>query len=151
MPGTKLNARDLIVEVEDPDTADDWTQVDGINSATVNKAENEEITDTTTFESDGDYEHEIMQRGRSLALVGFYYDDAGERDPGQLLVETMADRKASESLGRVRMRYPSWEDWVIWTATFSEGEQGGGNNDKTSFNATIRRSGPSDSEPVNPA
>lgn len=148
MPGQKLNARDLIVEVENPDTPDDWTQVDGINSATINKAENEEITDTTTYASDGDYEHEVMQRGRALTLAGFYYDDVGARDPGQLLVETLADRKGTESLGTVRMRYPSWPDWVVWTATFSEGEIGGGNNDKASFNATVRRSGPSRTEPV---
>lgn len=151
MPGVKLNARDLIVEVADPEVADTWVEVDGITSATINKAENEETADTTTYGSDGEYEHEIMQRGGSLSLEGFYYDDDGEQDDGQGVCSEMATRKAEESLGEVRMRYPSWTDWVVWTCTFSEGEIGGANNDKASWNMTIGRSGAARAETVETA
>jgi hypothetical protein len=33
--------------------------------------------------------------------------------------------------------------WTVWTATFSQGEQGGGTNDMTSWSATCTKSGPS--------
>lgn len=150
MPGHKLNARDLIVEVRDPDEdgSATWVEVDGLNSATINKAENEEITDTTTFTSGGAYEHEVMQRGKALTLVGFYLDDEGNRDPGQEVIERLATRVGTDSLGEIRMRYPSWDEWVVWDCTASEGESGGDNNAKTSFNATIRRSGATRSEAV---
>lgn len=141
MPGSKLNARDLIVEVSDGAGTPVFIEIDGLTSAMINKAENEEEADTTTFSSDGEFEHEIMQRGGSLSLEGFYYDDAGNQDPGQGRCSELATKKGSESHGVIRMRYPSWTDWVEWTATFSEGEIGGGNNDKASWAMTIKRSG----------
>lgn len=148
MPGQKINARDLIVEVADPVTPDTWVEVDGITSATINRAENEEEVDTTTYQSQGEFEHEIMQRGGSLTLEGFLYDDTGAPDPGQGICSDLATMKGRASLGDVRMRYPSWLEWVEWTATFSEGEIGGGNNDKASWNMTVKRSGSARSEVV---
>lgn len=148
MPGRKLNARDLIAEVRDVDDPETWVEIDGITTATINRAENEEVQDTTTYGSDGEYEQEIMQRGGSLSLEGFLYDDEGEPDPGQGICSEMATRKAEESLGEIRMRYPSWTEWIEWTATFSEGELGGGPNAKTSWNQTITRSGAARRTPV---
>lgn len=140
MAGVKINARDIILEIQDSD--DTWIEIDGLTSVTINKSENEENVDTTTFASEGHYEQEIMQRGATMTLEGFLLqDDTGTQDPGQARCEDIATMMAQDSVGRVRHRHPNENEWREWDATVSVGEQGGGNNAKTSWNATLTRSG----------
>lgn len=147
MSGSKIPARNIILEVEDD--ADTFVEIDGLNSVTVNPGENEETTDTTTYASDGAYEQQVMQRGATLELEGFMHkDDTGELDPGQARCEEMASKVGQESLSKVRFRHPDDDEWKVWTATFSLGGQGGGNNAMTSWACTITRSGKSTTETV---
>lgn len=141
----KVNARDIIIEVE-TDVADTWAGIrPGLTSATINKAENEEVADTTTYGSEGEYEQEVMQRGATMEVEARMLKDdtTGELDEGQARCEVLATKKGAESLGRIRFRHPMDTNWTIWTATVSVGEQGGETNDKTSWNATFTKSGAS--------
>lgn len=141
----KVNARDIIIEVE-TEVADTWAGIrPGLTSATINKAENEEKSETTTYGSEGEYEEEVMQRGASMEVEALMLkDDAtGALDEGQARCEVLATKKGAESLGRIRFRHPMDTNWTIWTATVSVGEQGGGNNDKTSWSCTFTKSGAS--------
>ncbi|MGH3323262.1 MAG: phage tail tube protein [Streptomyces sp.] len=140
----KINARDIVLQVLAAD-ATTWVEVAGLNSVTVNPGENEETADTTTYASQGAYEQEVMQRGASLVLEGFLLkdDSTGVQDPGQARVEVVGAAVAEESVGQVRFRHPVDTLWKVWNCTVSLAEQGGGNNDKTGWGATITRSGAS--------
>lgn len=145
MVARKINARDLIIQVRGADGTT-WSAIGGLTSATPNPSENAETVDTTTFGSLGNYEGEIMQRGASLALEGFLVKDdtTGALDIGQARCEVLATQTGYASLGAIRFRHPMDTAWKVWLeATFSVGEQGGGNNDKTGWKCDITRSGPS--------
>ncbi|MEC3977905.1 phage tail tube protein [Amycolatopsis sp. H20-H5] len=145
MVARKINARDIIIQVREADGIT-WSAIGGLNSATPNPSENEETVDTTTFGSQGNYEQEIMQRGASLALEGFLIKDdtTGTQDPGQARCEVVGTLTGYASLGAIRFRHPMDAAWKVWPeATFTIGEQGGGNNDKTGWKCDIMRSGPS--------
>ncbi|MBF8186320.1 hypothetical protein ITP53_11280 [Nonomuraea sp. K274] len=151
MAQRRINARDIIMEIEN-EAPEAWLRVERLTSVTVNPGENEETAETTDFESGGSYEQEIMQRGASMELEGLMLKDdlTGALPPGRARVEAMAgeDAVGSDSLTRVRFRHPIDPNWKIWTCTVTLGEQGGGNNDKTSWSATITKSGKSETEPV---
>ncbi|MCO1575031.1 hypothetical protein M8C13_04560 [Crossiella sp. SN42] len=142
MAQTKILARDVIFQVETT-TPNTWLAVSYLNSATLNPAENEEVGDATTFESAGQYEGVPMQRGAAFELEGLLSKDniTGVQDPGQARVEVLAAAVGYAGLARVRFRHPLDTEWQIWTALFSLGEQGGGNNDLSTWGATITRSG----------
>jgi len=147
----RINARDIIVQVED-DTPETWLTVERLQSVTFNPGENEETVDVTDFDSGGAYEQEIMQRGASMTLEGLVIkDDAtGALPPGRARIEEMAgeDKLGSDSLGRIRFRHPMDTTWRVWTCTFTLGEQGGGTNEKTTWSATITKSGRTTTMPV---
>jgi hypothetical protein len=84
-----------------------------------------------------------MQRGKTLKLAGFRLldPDTGALDPGQALVETLAEAKSDDSLGSIRFAHESETDWEVWTATAELDDQGGGNNDKVSWGVTFTKSG----------
>ncbi|MFM9613915.1 phage tail tube protein [Streptomyces niveiscabiei] len=138
-----IDARGWVFEVEDADT-DAWLPIAGINTFAHNPGENEETVETTVFESDGAYEQDVMQRGASLNVEGQYRIDKTTRaqDPGQAYIDHVwTNRLGFESRGRVRWRHESQAQWVVWEATVTPGEQGGGNNDKTSWSASFTRCG----------
>ncbi|MEV4457011.1 hypothetical protein [Microbispora sp. NPDC049633] len=145
MAQRRINARDMIVQVEDS-TPDEWLPIERLQNVVVNPGENEETVDVSDYDSDGAYEQEIMQRGASLTLEGLALEDdsTGALPPGRARVEAMAgeDKVGSDSLGRIRFRSPRSSTWRIWDCTFSLGEQGGATNDKVSWSATITKSGP---------
>lgn len=145
MTQRRINARDIIMQVEDS-TPESWLTVEHLTNVNVNPSENEETAEVTDFDSEGVYEQEIMQRGASMELEGLLMKDdtTGALLPGRARVEAMAgeDKVGSASLGRIRFRHPMDGQWRIWTCTFTLAEQGGGNNDKTSWGATITKSGP---------
>ena len=149
MPAEKIPARDIIIQVEES-TADTWAQINQLTSATFNPSENEETADTTTFDSQGEYEQLIMQRGAVMEMEGYLRKDSatGAMDAGQARVEALAKLKGVGSLGRLRFRHPMDGEWQIWNATFTVGEQGGGTNDMTSWAATITKSGPTETATV---
>lgn len=143
MAMVKVNARDFIVQVADVDGLS-WIDVANLNSLTLNPAENEEMVDTTTFDSGGTYETEVMQRGASFSLEGYQTKDGttGVKDPGQKRCEELAQLIGYDSLGQMRFRSVMDTSWTVWTATFSVGEQGGGTNDKSTWSCAVTRSGP---------
>jgi hypothetical protein len=140
----KIPARDMILEVELADAVT-YQTVGALNTITVNKGENEETEDVTTYDSDGAYEERVMQRGASLTLAGFMHKDnqTGAQDPGQARIEELSDKTLEESIGKVRFRHPTDTEWTVWNATFRLTEQGGPQNANTTWGATIRRSGKS--------
>ncbi|MEV8055152.1 hypothetical protein AB0P37_01145 [Streptomyces antimycoticus] len=131
--------------MEDADAgAETWLPISGITTFTHNPGENEETVDTTAFDSDGLYEQDVMQRGATLEVEGQYRIDKTTKaqDPGQAYIDhEWAQRLGIDSRNRVRWRHNTQTQWVIWDATVTPGEQGGGNNDKTSWSATITRCG----------
>ncbi|MCK9896975.1 phage tail tube protein [Frankia sp. AgB32] len=144
MVATQVPARSLIVQVRAADGTT-WLPIKGITQWTMNPAEGEEVTDTTTYDSQGDAESRKMQRGKSIKGEGKLYKDSvtGAQDPGQARCEVIADSLAEDSVGRVRFRHPMDTQWKVWDAIFSVGEQGGGNNDMTSWSVTATRTGSS--------
>lgn len=140
----KIPARDIIVQVREADGTT-WTEIGAMTSVKHNPGENEENTDTTSYDSDGNYEQRVMQRGAALTLEGFMLQDpiSGARDPGQARCEAIATGVAEASLGKLRFRHPADTNWRVWDATFSLGEQGGETNDMSAWACTVTRSGAS--------
>ncbi|MFE1070998.1 phage tail tube protein [Streptomyces sp. NPDC058783] len=140
-----IDARGWIFEVEDADAGTEtWLPVLGITTFTVNPGENEEVADTTAFDSEGQYSQDVMQRGATLSLEGQYRIDKTTKaqDPGQAYIDTVwANLLGIESQNRIRYRHTSQTKWAIWDATVTPGEQGGGTNEKTTWSATITRCG----------
>lgn len=142
MSALKYDARACSFQIES-NTPGTWTDIGGINTFT--KGRTSANTDTTTYASNGDAEQQIMQRGMTLKLAGFRLmdPDTGALDPGQALVEALADAKSDDSLGAIRFAAPGDTTWEVWTATAELDDQGGGNNDKVSWGVTFTRSGAS--------
>lgn len=137
----KYNARDVEFAVEDFLSPGTWIAIGGIN--TFSKSHEEETTDTTTFASNGQAESQKMQLGKQLTIEGLRLRDSvtGAGDPGQAKVEALAGRLGEDSLGRVRFSHKNDTTWEVWTAHANLGDQGGDNNEKTSWSATFTRSG----------
>ncbi len=146
MTQRKVPARDLILQVSDGAASPTWLGIAALNKITVNPGEQEQAVDITTFDSAGQYEEVKLQRGASLKPEGFLHKDhlTGAQDPGQARCETLATAVGYASQGSIRFRHPADTVWKVWnTATFSLAEQGGGNNDMTSWSVSIMRSGAS--------
>ncbi|MGW4727667.1 phage tail tube protein [Streptomyces shenzhenensis] len=147
-----IDARGWIFEVQDLSATDEtWLPIAGLTTFGHNPGENEETADTTAFESEGHYEEDVMQRGASLTLEGQYRVDKTSRaqDPGQAYVDTdWAQRLGIDSRNPIRWRHQTQTQWVVWDATCTPGEQGGGTNEKTTWSVTVRRSGPASSAVV---
>ncbi|MGW7514782.1 phage tail tube protein [Streptomyces sp. NPDC054796] len=152
MAGRPISARDWIFEVEDHATPGTWLTIGRLTSWNVNPSENEETADTTTFDSEGHYEQDVMQRGATLSIEGKYAANSGVQDPGQAYIDDVwTYRLGEESRGQVRYRHKSQTSWAVWECTVSPGERGGETNDKVSWSASFTRCGPPTSEAVTPA
>lgn len=137
----KVNARDWSFELNTGTVAlPVWTEIGEINTMTLSRSK--EDTDTTVFDSNGNAEHEVMQRGQSFTIEGFYGENPadGVRDAGQAAVEALADATGIASLKQVRVTSPGGTT-KTFLASAEVGDVGGGNNDKTSWSATFTRSG----------
>ncbi|MCG7524942.1 hypothetical protein MHW47_10900 [Streptomyces sp. OfavH-34-F] len=151
--GRPIDARGWYFEVEDITTPATpvWLRLPNIRSWTYNPSENEETADTTTNDSEGLYEQDVMQRGAKLEVSGEYAQTSGTRDPGQAYIDNVwGYRLGSESRNRIRYRHKSQTDWTIWECTVTPGEQGGEHNAKTSWGATFTRCGAPSTEAVVP-
>jgi hypothetical protein len=145
MTQRKINSRDIYFQISDGAASPTYLDLENMASFTFNPGENEEIVDTSDFDSDGAYEQEIMQRGASIAAEGMAKQDhlTGALQPGRARVEAMAGETAlgADSLAQIRFRYPADTNWRVWNCTVTLGEQGGGSNDKLSWSATFTKSG----------
>ncbi|MET9510756.1 hypothetical protein ABZX62_20240 [Streptomyces flavidovirens] len=141
MAVTKYNARDLTFQIENLTTPATWIEIGGIT--TFSKTHEEEVAETTTFGSDGQAESQKMQISKQLTLEGFRLKDTatGALDVGQAEVEKLAGRLGDLSLGKIRFSAPGDTTWEVWTCHVNLGDQGGGNNDKTTWAVTFTRSG----------
>lgn len=140
--GRPIDARGWIFEVENHATPNTFIPVRNLTSWTLNPGENEETADTTTFDSNGYYEQDVMQRGATIEVSGQYAATNGTRDPGQLYIdETWAYMLGEDSRGRMRYRHTTQTEWTVWECTVTPGEQGGETNAKTSWGATFTRCG----------
>lgn len=149
--GRPIDARGWIFEVEDADAPSTWLPVGGITTFTHNPGENEETADVTVFDSEGFYEQDVMQRGATLSISGLYHVNKGTttQDAGQAYIDhEWAQRLGIESRNNVRWRHKTQNTWVLWEATVTPGEQGGGNNEKTTWSATFTRCGAPTTAPV---
>jgi predicted secreted protein len=142
MAATKYNARDVIFQLLDP-VGGTYVQINGLNTFT--KGRDSKDVDVTTFASAGNAESEVMQRGKSMKLQGFRLKDAatGALDPGQLLVENLADQVGDPSVGTFRFAAPGDATYEVWQVTAVMGDEGGADNDKVSWSVTLTRTGAS--------
>jgi hypothetical protein len=139
--GRPIDARGWLFEVESA-TPDTWLRLSKLKSWTYNPSENEEAADTTTNDSDGYYEQDIMQRGATIEVSGLYAATSGTPDPAQDYIDkTWAFQFGEESRGRMRYRHTSQTQWTVWECTVSPGEQGGETNAKTTWGAKFTRCG----------
>lgn len=139
--GRPIDARGWEFEIEG-ETADTFVRLGNLTSWTHNPGENEETADTTTFDSDGYYEQDVMQRGATIEVSGLYAATSGTRDAGQDYVDKVwTYRLGEESRGTMRYRHVSQTEWTVWECTVTPGEQGGETNAKTSWGATFTRCG----------
>jgi hypothetical protein len=130
----RYNARDCVFEIE-AETPATWIEIAEIN--TFSKSHEEETADVTTFASQGQAESRKMQVGKSLELEGFH----NPTDPGQIRVEEASELLGEESVIRVRFHAPGATSWTVWNAHVNLGDQGGGNNDPSSWSCTFTRTG----------
>jgi hypothetical protein len=137
----KYNARDVEFQIEDFLSPGTWIAIGGLN--TFGKSHEEETADTTDYASNGQAESQKMQIGKQLQIEGLRLRDSvtGAIDPGQAKVEALSERLGEDSLGRLRFSHKLDTTWEVWTAHVNLGDQGGGNNDKTTWSATFTRSG----------
>jgi hypothetical protein len=143
MAVTKFLARDLSIYIDgDPASGggDSWVKINGLNTLTHSPTSSD--AETTDFNSAGHSEHMKAERGESWTLAGFTLEDVatGDRDPGQLLVENLAQKMGLTSLESFQIRSPGGN-----TATFQASAEvtraGGGNNDPAAWQAVVRVSG----------
>ncbi|GAB3437492.1 phage tail tube protein [Actinophytocola sediminis] len=150
MTQRKQLMRDMVIQVQAADGIT-WLAIAGRTDITINPAENEETTDTTDMDSDGEWEGIPTQRGGSIEIEGFLMADhiTDAEDPGQTRCMDLAALKGYDALGGIRFRRPAGTAWKVWpTALFSVGEQSGDNNAVISWSCTVTRSGASTTEAV---
>ncbi|HET8641465.1 MAG TPA: hypothetical protein VFM37_05980 [Pseudonocardiaceae bacterium] len=145
MAPVQTPARDLIVQVRDADGTT-WLGIAGSTNFKLNPSENAEYEETTTRGSGGAYEEVPMQRGAMIEIEGRHISDSitGVQDAGQKRCEDLAAAVGYAGVGAIRFRHPLatvWKQWVSPGAVFELSEQGGGNNNMTSWGVKIRRSG----------
>ncbi|APD18655.1 major tail protein [Streptomyces phage Mojorita] len=148
--GRPLDARGWEFEVEDTTpTTPVWLRLNNLNQWSYSPSENEETADTTTNDSAGYYEQDIMQRGATLEVTGQYAQTGGVRDAAQEYIDTVwTYRFGAESRGRMRYRHKTQTKWSVWECTVTPGEQGGEHNAKVTWGATFTRCGAPTSENV---
>ena len=134
----KVSARKWIFNVSS-DGGTTWVPILGLKTFTLGESSTK--TDTTDYEADGEETHEVMSRTGSLKLEGFFLEDStGARDPGQAAVEAFGRAVGSASIGDFKATSPSGKLYTF-SGSVDIGDEGGDNNAKTSFSATISRSG----------
>lgn len=143
MVAIKLNARDMIVQISDGTATPVWTEIGGLTSFKFDPGKEEKTADTTTFQSGGSYEEEVLQRGATISVDGLRIADGttGVPDLGQSGVEILHGKLGPASVGSVRFRHLLDTTWKVWKATTKLGAQDGKTNDKLGWAAEFNRCG----------
>ncbi|MFC8095373.1 phage tail tube protein [Streptomyces sp. NPDC057301] len=153
--GRPIDARGWVFEVRDQSRAhrERWLPIENLTSWSHNASENEETAETTSFDSKGWFEQDVMQRGGVIEIEGQWALDThtGQQAEGQAYVDQFwAQRLGIDSRNEIRYRHDSQDLWVIWEATVTPDEQSGETNDKTSWSASFTQCGRPRYEPVFP-
>lgn len=121
-----------------------WTEIKGITEISPSHEGNN--TNTTGFDSEGQAQHLVTQRSKSLSLSGFQvYDTSdGTKDPGQeAILDADAEIGQDAAIDFRLVHRVTNEIMAHYDATVQVGSPyGGGTNDASTFNATITRNGP---------
>ena len=140
MATVEVLARNWDLEIEDPNTAGTFVEIGGINSFTFSSDVNN--ADTTTFSDLGWESHLAASRSRSLSMDGFYLvdPDTGDLDEGQEILNDAAAEMGQDSLIKFQLTDPGGNT-KEFEATVNLADQGGGNDDPTSWGAELDVSG----------
>lgn len=144
MAKTKFLARDLTIEVEDPDlSGETFIPIGGLNSLTHSPSTTR--ADTTDFDSNGHEEHLVAQRGESWTLAGYYIEDVvtGEKDAGQARCEALGLVGSLASMGRFRVTSPGGNT-ITFDGSCEVTLHGGGTNDAAAWQCVVTVSGASE-------
>lgn len=140
MPAVKVLARGWKLEIDTGTTTPTWTQIKGISSFTFSNGKND--ADTTDFDSNGNQEHIVASRNRTLSAEGFYLEDAATktRDVGQQAIEDAGVAIGTASIKKFRLTSPAGIKREF-SASVNVGDTGGGNDDPTSWGFELTVSG----------
>jgi hypothetical protein len=141
MAKLKILARNWLIETDTSTTATPaWTKIGGINTFTLSN--DKEDTDVTDFDSAGFSEHMVAARTTEVGFEGFFLEDPadGTRDAGQQFLEDKGELVGPAAMVKIRITSPG-KKGKIYTGSIAIGDVGGGNNDATSWGATMTVSG----------
>ncbi|TFV91408.1 hypothetical protein [Blastococcus sp. CT_GayMR16] len=118
-----------------------WTPIGGLNSLTFSTEKTD--TDDTDFDSDGNAEHKVAQRARSISAEGFYKEDpdTGELDAGQEALVALGEAIGYDSLKTMRVTTPGGNVTEYDVSANVTSPSGGGLNDNAGFTAELTVSG----------
>jgi hypothetical protein len=127
-----------------------WTNIAGLKTFTYNAGDKDAHTETTDFDSGGQYEETVLQRGGSIKLEGQRRIDpvTGGADAGQAALDILAQGVADASIGQIRFRYNTEVLWRVWNITAKSTEQGGGTNDMSKWGMELVRTGAESTAPA---
>ena len=140
MATKKIAARGFIFQVANGAA---WVGIAGIKTFTVNYGDHDQHVDATDFDSAGQYEEIVLQRGGSLKLEGTRRRDpaTGLADPGQALLDALGQGLSDSSIGQIRFRYQTEVQWRVWSVTAKPSEEGGATNDLGKWGMELARTG----------
>lgn len=140
MAVTKFLARDLTIEVEDPDSPGSFVNVGGVHSLTHSPSTSK--ANTSDFNSNGRAEHIVAERGESWTVAGFALEDVetGQKDQGQDLVETLGRQRGPASIGNFRITSPGGNA-IVFAASAEVTIHGGATNDAAAWQAVLEVTG----------
>jgi hypothetical protein len=138
----KIEARGYIFQIAVGATPT-WTNIAGVKTLTVNPGDKVQAVDATDFDSAGQYEEVVLQRGGSMKLEGTRRIDpaTGLPDAGQSACDALAQGLVDTSVGQIRFRYRTETQWRVWSVTATAGEQGGATNDLGKWSCNFTRTG----------
>jgi hypothetical protein len=142
MATKRISARGWIVQVAVGATPT-WTPVAGLKTFTFNPGDKIQQTDATDFDSAGQYEEVVLQRGATMKLEGNGRKDpaTGLADPGQAALDALAQGLGDSSIGQIRFRYTTETQYRVWNVTAKAAEVGGATNDLSKWGMELTRTG----------
>lgn len=142
MATNKIEARGYIFQVP-IGSGPTWTGVKGLTTFTPNPGDKVQQVETTDFDSAGQYEETVLQRGGSIKLEGWRRIDptTGLADPGQGYLDALAQGLIDTSVGQIRFRHRTETQWRVWNVTAKASELGGGTNDMGKWGMELTRTG----------
>jgi len=140
MATKKISARGFIFQAA---SGASWVGIAGLKTFTVNYGDHDVHVDATDFDSAGQYEEVVLQRGASLKLEGTRRRDpaTGLADAGQAVLDTLAQGLSDSSIGQIRFRYSTEVQWRVWNVTAKATEEGGGTNELGKWGMELARTG----------